>query len=77
MVGHLDEEVRHDVSVSSAVVLPPTRYGWAFKQFDFQMSIHFLPCVPDRQGLLLNMKNHWAGDKRDGCRTFELTLATD
>ncbi len=77
MVRHLDQEVRYNVAALAAATALRARCWRTIEQFDLDVVFQLLPCVPDRQGLLLDVEDLRTGYESDGCCPFELALAAD
>ena len=76
-IRHFDQEVGDDVAaLSSIAALSAVRWR-AVEEFDFNVVFQLLPCVPDRQGLFLNVENLGTSHESHGRGSFELALATD
>ena len=76
-VGHLDEAVGNNVAGPG--VLPPSarRGGRAVEELNLKSAFLTLPCIPDRQRLLLEVEDLGTSHEDDGRSRFELPLAAD
>lgn len=76
-IRHFNHEVGHDVTAVLTIAAFSAVRWRAVEQFDLDAICQLLPCIPDRQGLFLNMEDLWAGHERCGRGPFELALAAD
>lgn len=77
MVGHLDQEVWHSVTALAAVAALRARRWRTIEELDLKVTFQFLPCIPDRRGLFLDVEDLGTGHESHGRGPFELTLAAD
>ena len=77
VVGHLDQEVRHDVTALLAIATFSAVCGRAVEESDLKVAAQLSPGIPNRQGLLLDVENLRAGHESHGRGPFELALAAD
>lgn len=76
-VGHLHQEVGHNVA--GPAILPPStrRGGRTIEQLNLEIRFFPPPGVPDGQGLLFNPRHARTSDQDHGRGGLELPLATD
>ena len=77
VVCHFNQEVGNDVTALLAITTFSAVRWRAVEEFDFNVVFQLLPCVPDRQGLFLNVENLGTSHESHGRGSFELALATD
>ena len=77
MIRHLDQEIRHDVAVLPAITAFSAVRWRTVEEFNLDVVLQLLPCIPDRQGLLLDVENLGTSHERCSRGPFELTLAAD